>query len=240
VFFVVSGFLITSLLLDERERSGRVAMGQFWIRRGRRLLPALLTMLLAVATWTWLFGSAEQQSQLRRDLPWGLGYLANWGQITGTIPYYSSSRPPLLRHLWSLAVEEQWYLLWPLVFVALAALGWSRTRRAAVLAGAFVVIWATMVVIGAGSLAKPFHAPFLGTVDRTNLLYLSSFTRAGGLLLGAAAAFGWRPARRRSPWSSWRSPRPTWPRRARSSGRCRWSRSPPSWWSASWSTRALR
>ena len=195
VFFVVSGFLITSLLLDERERSGRVAMGQFWIRRGRRLLPALLTMLLAVATWTWLFGSAEQQSQLRRDLPWGLGYLANWGQITGTIPYYSSSQPPLLRHLWSLAVEEQWYLLWPLVFVALAALGWSRTRRAAVLAGTFVAIWIVMAAIGAGSLSKPFHAPFLGAVDRTNLLYLSSFTRAGGLLLGAAAAFVWRPWR---------------------------------------------
>ena len=75
VFFVVSGFLITALLLDERERSGRIDFGGFWMRRARRLLPALVVMLVAVATWTWMFGSAEQQSTLRRDLPWGLGYM---------------------------------------------------------------------------------------------------------------------------------------------------------------------
>jgi peptidoglycan/LPS O-acetylase OafA/YrhL len=197
VFFVVSGFLITSLLLDERERSGRIAFGRFWARRARRLLPALCTMLVAVAVWSWMLGSSEQQSQLRRDLPWGIFYVANWGQIVGKIPYYSASDPPLLRHLWSLGVEEQWYLLWPLVFAGLAALGLSLTRRAALLAGGFAAIWVGMAVVASGSLATPFHAVLLGDVDRTNLLYLSSLTRASGLLLGAAAAFVWRPWRSR-------------------------------------------
>ena len=80
VFFVVSGFLITSLLIEERGRTGAVSLRQFWVRRIRRLFPALFTMLLAVATWAALFGSAEQTSQMRRDLPWSIFYVANWGQ----------------------------------------------------------------------------------------------------------------------------------------------------------------
>ncbi len=119
VFFVVSGFLITSLLLDEHERSGRVALGEFWRRRARRLLPALAVMLATVATVTLALGSAQQRGELRRDLPWALGYLANWGQIVGGVPYYASD-PPLLRHLWTLAIEEQFYVVWPLAFVLLA------------------------------------------------------------------------------------------------------------------------
>ncbi|HET9667104.1 MAG TPA: acyltransferase, partial [Desertimonas sp.] len=122
VFFVVSGFLITSLLLDERNRSGHTNLAQFWLRRARRLLPALFTVLAAVAVWSILDGTDEQQSQLRRDLPWATFYGGNWGQIVGGVPYYSGD-PPLLRHVWSLAVEEHWYLFWPLAFIAL-----RRTR----------------------------------------------------------------------------------------------------------------
>ncbi len=113
VFFVVSGFLITSLLLDERERSGGTDLRVFWLRRARRLLPALAVMLAAVAAVTLAIGSAGQRAGLRRDLPWAVGYLGNWGQIVGDVPYYAGD-PPLLRHLWSLAIEEQFYLLWPL------------------------------------------------------------------------------------------------------------------------------
>jgi peptidoglycan/LPS O-acetylase OafA/YrhL len=201
VFFVVSGFLITSLLLEERERTERVALGAFWARRARRLLPALFTMLIAVSLWAWMFGTREQESQLRRDLPWSIFYVANWGQIFGKAAYYSPVDPPLLRHLWSLAVEEQWYLVWPLAFIGLAVLGWSRRSTGTVLVGTFAAIWLWMWWLTRHGLTPPVRLPdpFGGgtaVTDRTNVLYLSTFTRAGGLLLGAGAAYLWRPWRR--------------------------------------------
>lgn len=182
VFFVVSGYLITSLLLDEREKNQRISLEQFWIRRARRLFPALVTMLVAVAVWGLVFGSSEQQSTLRRDLPWSIFYLGNWGQIVGSVPYFSSSDPPLLRHLWSLAVEEQWYIIWPLVFVGAMTIGAGRIRRR----GHVFVAVAAAVMLGT-SLAH-------GDVSN-NALYLSTLTRSSGLLLGAGCAFLWRPWR---------------------------------------------
>ena len=107
VFFVVSGFLITSLLIEERDGNGKVSLWHFWLRRWRRLLPALFTMLIAIGVWAVFWGSAEQHTQVRRDYPWGIFYLANWGQIFSKVAYFSGT-PTLFRHLWSLAVEEQW------------------------------------------------------------------------------------------------------------------------------------
>jgi peptidoglycan/LPS O-acetylase OafA/YrhL len=198
VFFVVSGFLITSLLLDERESTGRMVLTQFWLRRARRLLPALFTMLLAVSLWGALFGSAQQVSQLKRDLPWAIFYVGNWGQILGKVPYFAGGEPSLLRHLWSLAVEEQWYLIWPLVFVALAATAWTAIRKAAVLAGVAALSMVVMFWLHAGG-PGPLGGPpgLFADTDRTNFMYLSTITRCSGLLLGAAAAFGWRPWRAR-------------------------------------------
>jgi peptidoglycan/LPS O-acetylase OafA/YrhL len=180
VFFVVSGFLITSLMIEERERAGVVSLRMFWLRRFRRLLPALLTMLVAVASWAALFGTAEQHWQMRRDIPWGLSYLANWGQISSDTAYFAGS-PTLLRHLWSLAVEEQWYVLWPLAFLLLSR-RFARDTAAAAAIGrlAMVVMLATAA------------ASFWG---HTNFLYLSTLTRSSGLLLGAALAYVWRPWR---------------------------------------------
>ena len=193
VFFVVSGFLITSLLLDERARTGVVSLRRFWMRRARRLLPALGAVLAVVAVWALIAGSAEQASQVRRDLPWAVLYAGNWGQIVGDVPYYSAD-PPLLRHLWSLAVEEQWYLLWPLAFVAVVATRWTRTRCAAMLAGAAVAAMALTFWLHANG-PGPVHSPigWVDGVDRVNFMYLATPTRASGLLLGAAAAFVWRP-----------------------------------------------
>lgn len=181
VFFVVSGFLITSLLVEERDRDGGVNLRQFWVRRWRRLLPALFTMLVAVGVWAVFWGSAEQHTQLRRDYPWGIFYLANWGQILSKVAYFSGT-PTLLRHLWSLAVEEQWYLLWPLVFMAIARRPGADRRRGRTLAMVSLgVMVSTAVAHGAGASA--------------NFLYLSTVTRCSGLLMGAAMAFLWRPWR---------------------------------------------
>jgi peptidoglycan/LPS O-acetylase OafA/YrhL len=183
VFFVVSGFLITSLLLDEREVSGHTDLGRFWLRRARRLLPALAVVLAAVAVVTLAVGSAAERGGVRRDLPWAIGYLGNWGQIVGEVPYYAGD-PPLLRHLWSLAIEEQFYLLWPLAFVAL-----MRTRLPAVAIARLLAAAAVALMVWTFWL----HA---GGTD-VNFMYLSTPTRATGLLLGAATAFlssvSWRP-----------------------------------------------
>lgn len=195
VFFVVSGFLITSLLVDEKETSGGTNLGQFWLRRARRLLPALFAVLVAVALWSVFAGTDEQQSQLRRDFPLAIFYVGNWGQILGDVPYYTGD-PPLLRHLWSLAVEEQWYLLWPLAFVALSRTRLGRGASAQLLAAAAAAAMLLMFLLHRGGPA-PIGGPLgLDGVDRVNFMYLSTFTRCSGLLLGAAAAFVWRPWRR--------------------------------------------
>ena len=207
VFFVVSGFLITSLLIEERDRADGVNLRQFWVRRWRRLLPALFTMMIVVGAWAAVWGSAEQHSQLRHDYPWGLGYLANWGQIFSQESYWGAGSPSLFRHLWSLAVEEQWYVLWPLAFILLARRTRSDRRRALALGlVAMGVMVATAVASAAQWPTRMWH-PFrmeMVPVDPTNFLYLSTFSRSSGLLLGAAMAFRWRPwstvpAARRSP-----------------------------------------
>jgi peptidoglycan/LPS O-acetylase OafA/YrhL len=200
VFFVVSGFLITTLLLEERTSHGRVSVPRFWMRRARRLLPALAVVLVVVGVWALIAGSDQQLSQLRRDYPWAVFYAGNWGQIVGGVPYYATD-PPLLRHLWSLGIEEQFYLVWPLVFVAIAGSRLRRVQRAR-LVGALalvpVIVMFWLHVAGPGP---------IGDFDRINFLYLSTFTRAGGLLAGAAAAFVWRP------WTSSSAGRGNWRRR---------------------------
>ena len=198
VFFVVSGYLITTLLIEEQGKAGGVSLSQFWVRRIRRLFPALFAMLFAVAIWAAVFGNAEQTARLKRDLPWSVFYVNNWGQIVGKVPYFQPGDPPLLRHLWSLAVEEQWYVVWPLVFTfVLARMRPDRVVRW--LVGAVVVVMVLMWWVQRG-VPTPLDGPigFLDGADRVNFNYLSTITRSGGLLMGAAAAFVWRP---------WRSPR---------------------------------
>lgn len=191
VFFVVSGYLITSLLLQEQETTGTIRLSQFWLRRARRLLPALFAVLIAIGVWMALFGSAQQQSDLHRDYLPGIFYFANWGQIVGGAQYFGNFSP--LRHLWSLAVEEQWYLLWPLTFVLI-----TRRSRGAAKTGRWVLLAALAVM----TLTSLLSAPAELTSDRTNFLYLSTLTRSSGLLLGAGAAFMWRPWKAKSARSS--------------------------------------
>jgi len=199
VFFVVSGFLITSLLIEERDKTKGIALKAFWIRRFRRLLPALAAVLVVIGLWAVFWGSAEQHTQLRHDYPWGIFYIANWGQIFSQVAYFSGT-PTLFRHLWSLAVEEQWYAIWPLVFIAINRSG-VRSRKADKRRGTILLIVSLSVMVGtalAASAKAPtkFFNPFrlaMQSVDHINFLYLSTITRSSGLLLGAAMAFLWRP-----------------------------------------------
>ena len=185
VFFVVSGFLITSLMIEERVASGRVDLRTFWIRRARRLLPALFVMLVATAI-TVAFFATDSAPDFRRDVVPSVLYVSNWWQIYFVeTPYFAASDLPVLRHLWSLAVEEQWYLLWPLLFVVLARM----PRR---IATVLIVVLALVSMVGTALAWLP------DSESRTNLLYLSTPTRASGLLLGAALAFWWLRAQRPS------------------------------------------
>jgi peptidoglycan/LPS O-acetylase OafA/YrhL len=181
VFFVISGFLITSLLIEEAEREGGIALRQFWLRRARRLLPAVFARLVGVSVWALLF-SDLMVGQLRHDVLPAIVYVSNWWQIFFTdVPYFAPTDPSLLRHLWSLAVEEQWYLIWPFAFVAL--MRWKRNRAQA--AQTLLIVALVIMVITA--------VLYSGNEDRTNFLYLSTLTRSTGLLLGAAGAMLWRP-----------------------------------------------
>lgn len=183
VFFVVSGYLITTLLIEERMRTGSVSLKQFWIRRARRLLPALFAML-SVSAIAVAFFAPEFAPSLRRDVLAAVLYVSNWWQIFFvSVPYFAPLDAPILRHLWSLAVEEQWYLLWPVVFSMVLCRRSMRLRRA----GLTVGVTAVVIMVFTAWMYVPDNE------TRTNFLYLSTLTRSTGLLCGAGLAFFWRP-----------------------------------------------
>ncbi len=205
VFFVVSGFLITTLLLQERDDTGGVSLRQFWLRRFRRLMPALWVMILVTAIWA-VFWGREHLAALRRDAIFGLTYTSNFQQLFDEVSYFEGL-PSLLRHLWSLAVEEHFYLLFPPLLV------WLVVRRNWGLRRMFwlVAVLALMAMVGLGLLwERPVER--LGesglVLDdaRQNWAYLSSFTRMGGILVGVALAMYWSPWRRPGGASPWRRP----------------------------------
>ena len=116
VFFTLSGYLITDLLLDQR-RQGRWRLRDFWLRRARRLLPALFVMLAVVAVWV-AVADRSRLAELRGEVITSVLYGNNWWQITQHVSYFARFAPPTpLSHLWSLAVEEQFYLVWPLLLL---------------------------------------------------------------------------------------------------------------------------
>lgn len=184
VFLVISGYLITSLLLAEREATGTVRLGAFWLRRARRLLPAVLVLLGVVSVVSVLFLPGEV-ARLRGDVVSSLFYVQNWHQILAEQSYFEAvGRPPLLRHLWSLAVEEQFYLFWPLVFAAGIRFLGHRRLLVGVLAGAVGSLLLMALLFDPGS-------------DPTRVYY-GTDTRASGLLVGVALALVWPPWRMRA------------------------------------------
>ncbi len=179
VFFVLSGYLITSLLLSEFRSTGRIDLKTFWIRRARRLLPALYLLLIATLTYSVIF-LPLQVTQLRSDALAAAFYVTNWWLIFAHRSYFEEmGRLSLLKHLWSLAVEEQFYLIWPPLF----ALGMSRLRQRKVILGVLGAVGVSTVLMAV--LFRPGVDP--------SRIYYGTDTRAAELLVGAALAFVWQP-----------------------------------------------
>ena len=200
VFFVISGYLITLLLIGEHEKTGRIRLKEFWMRRARRLLPALFLMMSLLMVYTAIF-ERDTLGKLRGDVIAGVAYVTNWYQVWTGAGYTALLDFAPLRHLWSLAVEEQFYLIWPLVMVALMRLGRRRLPEISrwLVVAALLIAVITGLLYHPGQLGTPEVAPeaFWSVgghpVSKMDALYLSTFTRATGLLLGAALAMIWRP-----------------------------------------------
>ena len=201
MFFVISGYLITLLLIAERERNYTISLGHFWLRRARRLLPALFLVMTLVTIWTALF-ERNALGQLRGDVVAGFFYVSNWYQIWVGLGYTSAGDFAPLRHLWSLAVEEQFYLFWPVVMVVV--LGRRGSRRVAdvsrwVFAVSLAITVFVALIFYSGPLGEPNVTPDAywwldgRPISKIDTLYLSTPTRLGGILLGAAFAMVWRP-----------------------------------------------
>jgi len=181
VFFVISGFLITSLLLRERAATGRIALRAFWTRRARRLLPALALVVTVSATLAWVIGG-DVLVGLGRQVLGAATFSYNWTSIGAGASYFGSAEPELLRNLWSLAVEEQFYVLWPLLLPVLLLVRrrWLRAIVALALAAASA-LWGFAV---AG--------------EALTRAYYGTDTHAFGLLIGVALAFALGGERRRA------------------------------------------
>ncbi len=182
LFFVLSGYLITSLLIIEHGREGRIALGAFWGRRMKRLMPALMLVLAAVMVWGRFMTDSTNWGQQRVDALWSLLYGANWHFIVSGQSYFTEM-PSMLRHMWSLAIEEQFYLVWPMVVIG--ALWLAKGR-----------LWALASLCIAGALASAWWMSHLWAADDPSRAYYGTDSRASQLMLGALcgiALLRWAP-----------------------------------------------
>jgi peptidoglycan/LPS O-acetylase OafA/YrhL len=206
LFFVLSGFLVSSILLDEMDRTGKLRIGNFYGRRVRRLLPAALVVVVATCLVTLLSSSTVQRIPWVADGQASLLYAANWRFLYQSNDYFSADidKSPFL-HFWSLSIEEQFYFAFPLILVGLFAL--RRRWRPALVTGLSVLAALSLV-------SQAYWAS-----HDTNHAYYGTDARIYQLLFGALAAVAWRrmathaarvdaPSDRRTPWSSF--PAPGW------------------------------
>ncbi len=190
IFFTLSGYLITDILLGQFLKRGSIHLGRFWLGRARRLLPALFLMLLVVIAWVTIFGPA-QPDQFRKAVVSAIFYVNNWQQIAANVSYFARFAPEQpLNHLWSLSVEEQFYIIWP--FVLLIGLRFVRERDDNGLRPR-LALWTLGLAIASSILMAVLYHPSLDP----SRVYYGTDTRAAGLLFGAALAMVW-PSRRLS------------------------------------------
>ncbi|SEO48074.1 acyltransferase family protein [Paenibacillus sp. OV219] len=178
MFFVLSGYLITDILLKQHSRGNKLALGDFWIRRARRLLPAMIIMLGLVSIWL-ATTDPQRLYTLRGEIGAALLYMSNWRLIYHQVSYFESFGPPSpLGHLWSLAVEEQFYLVWPMLLAILVKFVPRRgTLALVILAGAAVSALAMAYI-------------YVPQLDPSRVYY-GTDTRSFALLIGAALAVVW-------------------------------------------------
>ncbi len=182
LFFVISGFLITSLLLAEHQQTGRIALKPFFVRRFHRLFPPFAVMVL-VCTWFTPRGAPQAYARLIADLPYTF-YLSNWWQIYSQQSYFEGiHNPRVFQHLWSLAIEEQYYVLWPVLLYWMLG-RYARTTVAYVCLG---------LALGSTLWMAYWYAFVLEGADPSRV-YFGSDTHVMGLFIGAGLACLWNPA----------------------------------------------
>jgi peptidoglycan/LPS O-acetylase OafA/YrhL len=191
IFFTLSGYLITDILLSQLASRGRIDLPRFWLARARRLLPALFVMLAIVTAWVTIFGPA-QPDQFRKAVLSSVFYVNNWEQIFANVSYFARFAPEgPLNHLWSLSVEEQFYIFWPF----LLSLGIKLVHDRPLSSGVrprLALMAVVLAVVASIEMAILYHP----SLDPSRIYY-GTDTRAGGLLFGAALAMVW-PSRRLS------------------------------------------
>ncbi|MBD3689229.1 acyltransferase [Nanchangia anserum] len=182
VFFVLSGFLITGLLIEERARSGRINLAQFWLRRVRRLVPAVSTMLVVTVPIAWAI-SRDLLVGIGRQIAGALAFVYNWVTIADGASYFDQQLPRLYMNVWSLGVEEQFYLVWPLI-VVLAAHVIRRAWRRRLAWGAWALAACSAIAMAVVVANLPADQ---GHLDVTRA-YMGTDTHCFGLMLGAGLA----------------------------------------------------
>ncbi|WP_353066448.1 acyltransferase family protein [Arcanobacterium hippocoleae] len=176
IFFVLSGFLISTLLIRELRANGKIALGNFWLRRARRLIPALVLLIIVVVPLA-LLTERDLLVGIGRQVLGALTFSTNWLEISHGSSYFDSTTPILFKNFWSLAIEEQFYLFWPLIFILLLAI--------------FPDLKARICVVGIIALSSGVLMAVLS--DRANItrVYYGTDTHLFGLTIGIILAFVW-------------------------------------------------
>lgn len=189
LFFVLSGFLITGLMLDEHHRTGALSLRGFWYRRARRLLPALALLLAGVMALAWWEHNPLRLDDLPQQVGAAIAYASNWQQVTAGTSYFTAyDAVSPLRHLWSLAVEEQFYVVWPLVVVAVLALSRRRAHRRGVDVTPRHGLKALALTTGTFAAASALAMVLLADLHDPTRVYYGTDTRAFEMLIGALGA----------------------------------------------------